>query len=500
MLTAQHLKTHNITVAEYKKIYGPVVSDDYKKLKSQQSSGENNPNYNKKHTQEAKQKISRANQGRPAWNKGVACSETTKNALSKANRGKVAWNKGKSHSVETKQKISAARSKQIVSKESALKAIKTKRSRGHDLAFFRGKKHSRSAKEKISQSAKISNLHKHNEALEETKKRIAEFGLSIIDYDQTNATIRCGQGHTFTITRQYLTKSKFKSSLCNQCYPREQTVSKAEIEIADFLSNNTAVIRNTRQIIPPLELDIYLPEKNIAVEYHGLYWHSEKYKNKFYHRDKMKQCNDKGIKLIQIFEDEWMNHRQIVESRLLSYIGTNQTIAARKCQIEEIDSPTANQFLNATHLQGSGKSQVRLGLFYNQKLVAVMTFQKGDVSKKQKGWELNRYSSRLNTNIIGGAGKLLKHFIRVYQPGSISTFADLRWSNLSGFYTSVGFEFDKITPPNYWYIPQNEIKRIHRYALKKPAGSTLTESELRQQQGYLKIFDCGNARYQWTLK
>jgi hypothetical protein len=497
MLTTQHLKKHNITVLEYKNQYGSVVTTEYRNLRSKQSKGKNNPNYNKKHSASAKQKISLANQGKTAWNKGVACTNEVKLAISKSNQGKTAWNKGKQVSDETKEKISKARKSQVIKPESITKAIQTKLQKGQDLAFFRGKTHSVESRKKISESSRKYNSYKRKTALDDAAKRIAEVGLEIVRYDQNIATIKCSCNHTFSITRQYLTKSKFKHTLCNRCYPREQTSSKAEREIAEFLSRYTTVITNTRQVISPLELDIYLPNEKIAIEYNGLYWHSEKYKNKQYHREKMQLCNSKEIKLIQIFDDEWINKEEIVKSRLLSYIGKNKKIFARKCEVKQIESAKANRFINETHIQGTGKSQVKLGLYYQTELVAVMTFQKGDISKNQKDWELNRYSSKLNTNIIGGAGKLLKYFVDQYQPNFITTFADLRWSNCSSFYESIGFTFVGYTAINYWYILPNEIKRIHRYALRKPAESTLTETQLRQQQGYLRVYDCGNAKYQW---
>jgi len=504
MITNTHLKLHGITIDEYKKKYGDLVDDEFRKLKSQQSSGKNNPNFGKKHDAKTRKIISEKLKGREAYNKGIPMTEEQKQKLSqKAKERNEIWKEtnshprtGRKHTEETKQKIREKRKKQIIKPESVQKAIETKRRNGYNLAFFKGKKHTAETKKIISQKSKESNKLRSQKALEETAQRISKYGYSIVKVDSINATIKCENGHEFTFTRQYLTESKFKKELCPECYPREFYISKGESEIANFLRQFTEVIQNTRKIIPPKEIDIYLPEYNIAVEYNGLYWHSEKFKEKNNHYEKSQKCYKKGIKLIQIFEDEWINNPEIVKSRLLSYMNKNKTIYARKCSIKEINSKLANEFINKNHIQGRGRSNVRIGLFYKDRLVAVMTFLNGDKSKSLNGWELNRYCSIIGYNVVGGASKLFKYFIEKYSPDQITTFADLRWAFGSKFYEKLGFSFVYNSPPNYWYVYPNEMKRRHRFSLRKK-DTVLSERELRDSEGYIRIYDCGHAKYIW---
>jgi len=86
-----------------------------------------------------------------------------------------------------------------------------------------------------------------------------------------------------------------------------RSFSKYEQDIADFISAfyNGECIRNSRSIISPLELDLYYPEKKIAIEFNGDYWHDENHKHTNYHYNKFKMCYDKGIILVSIFELEW---------------------------------------------------------------------------------------------------------------------------------------------------------------------------------------------------
>ena len=508
-ITGKHLKHHNLTVAEYKEEYGEVVSDEYKKLRSELSKGKNNPNYGNKHTDDAKQSISSKNKGRVAHNKGIPMSGEQKKILSEM---AIARNKkwtetnthpivGQKRSTETCEKIKRARKTQVITPESVQKAIQTKINNGYDLAFFRGHKHTEEAKALISIKSKESNRIKALKSIEHSKERMMEYGYEVTELKDNIMYIVCGEcNNQFMRTKQYATKSKISKKMCPKCYPPMISSSRGEIEVADFLEKYTTVVRNDRTLIAPQELDIYLPEYKIAIEYHGLYWHSEIHKDTNYHKDKMELCNKNGIRLIQIFEDEWDNKQDIVKSRLLNAIGESpNTIYARKCTVGSISSKHANKFIKDNHIQGTGRANVHLGLHYEDELVAVMTFLDGDISKKVQGWELNRFCNKLNTNVVGGASRLFKFFIKTHNPTSITTFADNRWSNVTPFYSNLGFEESDTTPPNYWYFIINEGIRYHRFKLRKPSGCQITERELRESEGYLRIYDAGHAKFKWNV-
>jgi len=293
---------------------------------------------------------------------------------------------------------------------------------------------------------------------------------------------------------------------CIHCYPRDQGFSKHEKEILTFIKEILPTVEfyeNYRGLSTDsdiVELDIYIPDLKIAIEYNGLYWHSEKFKSKTYHLNKLNICKKYNIQLIQIFEDEWLFKKEIVKARL-KHILHNQSIKsiyARKCTIKEIDPKTKNEFLEKYHIQGYDNSTIKLGAFYNHELVAVMTFSKGNISKgsivKQNTWELNRFCSNYEYHIPGIASKLLEHFKRNYEWDQIFSYADLRWST-GNLYTQLGFPFSHSTPPNYWYI--KNFQRIHRFNLRKRPDEPkdIPEWMLRQKEGYERVWDCGNLKY-----
>lgn len=106
---------------------------------------------------------------------------------------------------------------------------------------------------------------------------------------------------------------------CPECYPKNQPVSQYEKELETYLTQ-FKTIKNSRKIIPPYEIDIYLPDHNLAIEFNGLYWHSTEWKDKYYHQNKVKMCHEKSIRLLHIWEDDWLNNPEEVKENILHYI------------------------------------------------------------------------------------------------------------------------------------------------------------------------------------
>jgi len=233
---------------------------------------------------------------------------------------------------------------------------------------------------------------------------------------------------------------------CQKCNPREY-VSKAELSVREFLESLGVenAIYNDRQVLNGLELDIYLPDYNFAIEYNGLYWHSEEVggKNKDYHRQKFKACEEKGIQLFTLFSDSWENKKTIVKNMLINKLGKGvDRIHGRKCTVKEITSSQSKQFLDSNHIQGNTSASIKLGLFYCDDLVSVMTFSKNRMgigsSKITEGeYELVRYST--NSNVMGGAGKLLSYFEKNYNPLKITSYSD-NCVSLGKMYSKLGFD------------------------------------------------------------
>jgi len=290
------------------------------------------------------------------------------------------------------------------------------------------------------------------------------------------------------------------------CVKCTSSVSKPEIEINDFivgLGINT--IQSSRSIIKPYQLDILIPSHNIAIEHDGLYYHHELRRPNNYHITKTKMCEAKGIQLIHVFGDEWLYKKDIVKSRIRNMLGLNKnSIYGRKCSINEVSYDDAMRFLETNHIQGNVNSSIRLGLYYNNELVSMMTFgslRKSMGSKSSKdNYELLRFCNKLNTTVVGGASKLFKHFIKTYTPNSLISYADRRWSQ-GNLYEKLGFEFIHNSAPSYWYI--NNQKREFRYKYEKrklvKAGfdNKKSEHEIMLERGIYRIFDCGTKLYIW---
>ena len=286
---------------------------------------------------------------------------------------------------------------------------------------------------------------------------------------------------------------------CTQCFPK-QNWSVGELEVADYVTSlGETIVRNDRTVLGNRELDIYIPAKKIAIEYNGIYWHSSEKKDNSYHVDKFLRCRDLGIHLIQIFEDEWDRSKEIVKKRLGSILGHNERIFARKCNIVEVPVSAYKEFVITNHLAGYAHATFRYGLEHDGELVAVMSFARSRYT--DSGSEMIRYCS--TANVVGGASKLLKHFITVHNPPNIVTYANRCWSE-GNLYRTIGFT-DVTTKDNnvgYWYI-RNGI-RHHRSSFTKTRlvklgySAEKTEGEIMSDAGYHKIYDCGNYKFLWT--
>ncbi len=288
------------------------------------------------------------------------------------------------------------------------------------------------------------------------------------------------------------------------CVNCSSSVSSQEFEINEFLTNlGLETIQSSTSIIVPYQLDIYIPSHKIAIEFNGLYWHNELRVDKNYHLNKTELCESKGIKLIHIFEDEWINKKDIVKSRLKNILGlTTKKIYGRNCVISKISVSETKGFLDTNHLQGNTNSTIRLGLYHNNELVSLMLFNKPrlGIGSYYDGYELTRFCNILNTSVIGAANKLLKYFIKTYNPKQIKSYADRRWSQ-GDLYEKLGFINIHVNEPNYHYII-GKIRK-HRFnfrkAILKKEGFNITnktEHEIMLERKIYRIYDCGTICYQ----
>ena len=329
-----------------------------------------------------------------------------------------------------------------------------------------------------------------------------------MSYDENNYEFPCdcGLNHNFKIYYKLLWQRKTSNTiLCTICNPISKNISGLEIELENFIKNNyDGLIKfSDKEIIKPLELDIYLPELKLAFEFNGLWWHNELNKENNYHLNKTEECEKNNIQLIHIFEDDWLYKKDIVKSIILNKLNKSKKIWARKCQVKEISNNVYRDFLDNNHIQGYINSKIKIGLYYNNELVSVMGFGNYRIAmgkkKTNRGeYELLRFCNKLSTNIIGGASKLFKYFTEKYKPIEITTYADRCWSK-GELYKTLGFNFVSKTQANYYYI----IEGIRNFRfnfrkdklIKQGFDSNKTEHQIMLERGIYRIYNSGNLKF-----
>jgi G:T-mismatch repair DNA endonuclease (very short patch repair protein) len=305
------------------------------------------------------------------------------------------------------------------------------------------------------------------------------------------------------------TMSRIRKIRCPKCTP-SQYKSQPERDIAEMIQSwGFEIESNNRTLIYPYEIDLLIHQKRIAIEYCGLYYHSEKNKsdtlqgkNSTYHLDKLERCIEKGYRLITIFSDEWLFQKHIIETRLRSILGVGEKgLGARSLRIEQIKWSDAKVFLDQFHIQGSGPpGSIRYGAFDKEnKLCAVMTFGKTIRSNN----ELIRFATD-GKLYPGIASRLMASYVRNYNPSLIESYADRRWSE-GLLYEKLGFSLTNISRPSYYYTIDYEHREHKSHfrldKLEKKFNITIDsndhESSIMFNLGYDRIWDCGLLKYTW---
>lgn len=492
VITWKHLQSHEMTISAYKLKYPayPTSSPTAILTKKQSAIKANAHRIGVPRTADIKRKISNTKKTKNyvAWNKGIPKSSEDKKRqsirmLEKYKTGQIChWNWNNTTPDVTKNKIS----KTLLSQHNH-----------------------RSQSSKDKHAATISHKRDSGWVHPSTEKFINKLSTTSLDKLADRDWLYC----------QHITNERTISSICvelglhwNNSHKTvkskiiefdipikhwHQTSSCQQRDVETFLQNNKIMFQtNNRNIISPLELDIYIPKHNIAIEYCGLYWHSNAHKTNRYHLEKYKMCANLGIRLITIFEDEWLHKQQIVQSKLLHILGKSATynIHARKTSIIQLDVTSRNTFLEKHHIQGEGSGSVTYGLQYNDKLVAVIAFN----NHNSTNWTLNRFAT--SDNVRGGFAKLLTHFKRNHTWNTIKTFADLRWDT-GDVYKHNGFDMVQTLRPDYQYIIKN--KREHKFNFRHDRlkhridhyDPTKSEIENTENNGVLRIYDCGKLKY-----
>lgn len=520
-ISTNHLKPHNITLKEYIELYPEAVlqSEAFKKLKSLTATKNNESRKGVKRSAEVCLKIKQSKHEKPHRGyKQPPRSEEHKQKISEAikqqyQNGMVHWNKGKTTPPHVREKISQtikshfseSVSEIISDTEHNIKAL----IESLPITFHKFKNKSSSGT-----LARIKQIIYHRQILMDT------FNASLEDAEEKGAllhySIRCNVCNSlFNLTNQYFRQCKIDNihrlGLCPTCNPRDIIRSRAEIELYDFIRDHYKgkIVPNDRDFLNGLELDIFLPDINIGIEYTGLYWHCEEIHNEKYNvNEKYKLAKSLNLHLITIFEDEWINKQEMCKQRILYKIQSTilKNIHARKCKITVIDSKIKNEFLKTNHMFGADVSSISYGAWYDDLLVAVMTFKPTSYVKGGTGdqIELNRFATLSGYNINGIGSRLFSAYTKDHSScNQIISYSDNRW-NSGNFYKQLGFNQVEDTPPSYWYFKNNDMQRIHRSRMmkhllvKQGYDSNKTEYQIARELGYYRIWDCGNTKWVWT--
>lgn len=322
--------------------------------------------------------------------------------------------------------------------------------------------------------------------------------FELIEYNKICKIQHRQCGEIFTINRGTLHSRFVKSlDLCVKCNPMYKQSSKAETDIHDYIKSiyTGTVIRNHR--IGNTEIDIFIPELNLGIEYNGVYFHSSTFKHKNFHKDKTTTCLNAGIRLMHIWEDEWINQKQLILGLINGTLGLYDKIYARKCEIKEISNTEAKDFLNNSHLQGYVGFKYGLGLYYNNELIQIMTF-----TNRNGEYEISRLCTKLGMVVVGGTKKLYKHFLDMKKPKTVISYSSL--DKFTGeIYGRLGLEFISRTEPSYFYVSKS-MQRFSRNKFQKHKlvdmgmDSNKSESEIMTELGYFKIYNSGNLKFRAT--
>lgn len=294
----------------------------------------------------------------------------------------------------------------------------------------------------------------------------------------------CPHHESFTISKHNLyNRVKYGlENICTICNPINVNPAIRETEIYDYLKTfNILVQRKNRKILNGLEIDFYIPGCNLGIEFNGLYWHCDKFRDSEYHAMKTNICNSKSIELLHIFEDEWVFKKEIVKSIIKTKLGLiNNIVDSNDCDVNVINYDQSNSFLIDNYIGDNRVGNVNLGLIYDSELLCMVCLDFiGDECN------ISLFLTKNNYLVIDGYKKIFKYILEKYNPKLVKSKSDRRYKN-DEILMSLGFKYGSTTEPDFWYVDKFKTTRINKYDFD------LNKVNMKY---IFKIYDCGYDNY-----
>ena len=289
-----------------------------------------------------------------------------------------------------------------------------------------------------------------------------------------------------------------RTDLCQKC-SNSNPISNEETIIKTILKKHDIMFEeNNRTILSGKELDIHIPDKKLAIEVNGLYYHSElRGVDKDYHLNKTLECEKQGIQLLHFWDYEVNNKLMIVEDIIKSKLNLLENrIGARQLNIEMVDSNVTKEFMNMNHLHGFCQAKWHIALKKDNMIYSIISL---GLSRTSNHWEIIRFATLNNTKVIGGYSRLIAYIRKEMKIENLMSFADRRISN-GDLYLKSGWQLNGVSNPCYWYFKNKKIhhrSNFMKHKLKKypEFDHNLTEWQMMIKMGYDRVWDCGNLKF-----
>lgn len=278
---------------------------------------------------------------------------------------------------------------------------------------------------------------------------------------------------------------------------KNSSISRGEKEVVTFIESLGVTVQPQHRI-GRKSVDILIPDHNLVVEYNGIYFHSTEFRDKNFHKERYLMCKENGLRLINIWEDEWEDpiKREIVKTKIKIVLGCydGEKVFARKCSVRNVKFKEVSKLLQQHHIQGATHGTSYIGLFNDECIVGCMVMK----DKKDGVWELARFCT--DGMVVGGFSKLMSFFKNNFEWNKVVSFADVSVSD-GGVYHKNGFTLEHHTPPVMWYCKGSERFRRERFMKHKlpsifgNVDMAMTEKDIMKQNGYNQLYDAGLLKY-----